>query len=271
VPKAAGLSVTALLKEHFAESEVCPRPQDDRWQPKALGGYRLYCGHFSYDFIEAFEPCTKLIMLRHPVARVISLYDYWRSYRWEYLRAQPALDPSDVRVIAKQHAFPDFLEARGVLANISNHAARLLLGKTADAILKEPGTAAQKAVHRLRSFDWVGTTESFALSLATLCALLDRPPLRKLPRANLTYQRSVEEAATFERVRKTRPTPAERLRILELNYVDLALYEAASSILHEQAASLSRQRGRRARANMPYKGRFATPKSSQAQRPKAGR
>jgi hypothetical protein len=268
VPKAAGLSVAAVLQEQFADSEVCPRPQDDGWEAQALAGYRLYCGHFSYDFIEAFEPCTKLIMLRHPVARVISLYDYWRSYRWEYLRAQPALDPSDVRVIAKQHAFSDFLDAPGVFPNISNHAARLLLGRAASAIRSDPGTAAQRALDRLRTFDWVGTTESFGLSLVTLCALLERPPLRKLPRANLTYQRSVEESATFERVRKSRPTPAQRRRILELNQVDLALYEAASSMLHEQAAFLNR-RGHRALANTLYKGRFATPKSFPAQRPKA--
>jgi Sulfotransferase family len=239
VPKTAGLSINTLVKESFSDSEICPTQADHSWQRDALDGYRFYCGHFSFDFIRQFGGGTRLIMLRHPVDRVVSLYDYWRSYRWSYLQATVPAGRYDGRVLAKSVSFAEFLDAPQARCDVSNQVARLLLGLESDTLLPDHSAAISRAVFILRTFDWVGVTDLFKLSTTTLCALLERPPAKKLPRANLTYQRCREEAAVFERVKKTRPTISERRRILEQNQVDAAIYHTGRALLLERAAKIS--------------------------------
>jgi hypothetical protein len=240
VPKAAGLSINALVKESFSDGEICPPPVDRAWRRDALDGYRFYSGHFSFDFIREFNCGTRLIMLRHPVDRIVSLYDYWRSYRWSYLQATVPAGRYDSRVLAKSVSFSEFLDAPLARCDVSNQVARLLLGAQSDTLLRDHTIAISRAISILRTFDWVGVTDLFELSTTTLCALLGRPPAKKLPRANLTYQRCREEAAVFERVKKTRPTVSERHRILEQNQVDAAIYHVGRELLLERAAKLSR-------------------------------
>jgi Sulfotransferase family len=241
VPKAAGLSINALVKESFSDSEICPTPPDLVWRRAALDGYRFYSGHFSFDFIREFGRGTSLIMLRHPVARVVSLYDYWRSYSWNYLQATVPTGRFDGRVLAKSVSFSEFLDAPLTRCDVSNQIARLLLGAESDTLLRDHAAAISRAVSILRSFDWVGVTDLFKLSVITLCTLLGRPKAKKLPRANLTYQRCREEAGVFERVKKTRPTTSQRRRILELNQVDAAIYHAGRAMLLERAAEISQR------------------------------
>jgi Sulfotransferase family len=242
VPKAAGLSINALVKESFSDSEICPTPPNQAWQRDALDGYRFYSGHFSFDFIRQFGGGTRLIMLRHPVDRVVSLYDYWRSYRWSYLQATVPAGRYDGRILAKSVSFSEFLDAPQARCDVSNQVARLLLGLESETLLRDHTAAISRAVAILRTFDWVGVTDLFKLSTTTLCALLERPRAKKLPRANLTYQRCREEATVFERVKKTKPTISQRRRILEQNQVDVAIYHAGRALLLERAAKLASSR-----------------------------
>jgi Sulfotransferase family len=234
IPKCAGKSVHALLTQKIDASHICPQPPYGVWTWRAdeVRGYELYSGHFSVDFINEVNPNgTKLTTLRHPVDRVISTYDFWRSYRWDYIRT--ALPPINGPAIAKASSLSVFLatDSEFVRRHIHNAAARQLLGSKFEAIWPDKDALILEAREVLRGFDWVGVTEAFEQSLRSLSKFLGLRAPRSEPREGLTYD--VRTDSDRERVDKSQPTVQERGRILDDNQVDLALYEEACALLQQ--------------------------------------
>jgi hypothetical protein len=230
VPKCGGSTLATLLRRHFRPAEICPVPADGAWPAEAAPGlrYALYCGHFSMDFIDRWHGRgTKLLMLRHPLARVVSLYDYWRSYRWEYIREN--LPAHNGPVLAKSLAFSDFLDHPHATANIYNACAAQLLGRRAHLITEDPPAATREAIAALQRFDWIGTAEDFSDSVARLTRQLGMRRPRVMPRENASGP-GRPSFPYFEPVDKTLPSDADRRRILEGNRIDLAVYEAACGL-----------------------------------------
>ncbi len=228
VPKSAGTSVLTILRSSFAENEICPQPPDGAWTVQwatSVGGYQLYSGHFDAGFLEAIgTEGTKLTMLRHPVARIISIYDFWRSYRWEHIRA--TLPDENGPAIAKQSNLSEFLATTSnfVRPNIYNATARQLLGaQRFEALWPDEDELIAEATRALATYTWVGVTESFDQSIAALCDLLERAAPTSLPVENPTYVKSASNPS-LEPVEKTEPTERERRSILEGNRIDMALY-----------------------------------------------
>jgi hypothetical protein len=234
VPKSAGKSIHALLSQKIEARRICPQPPHGvwTWQPSEVRGYALYSGHFFYDFVDAVNPRgTKLTMLREPVDRVVSTYDFWRSYRWEFInQALPAINGP---AVAKACTFDAFLatDSAFVKTYIYNTAARQLLGSKFDALWPDEAALIQASRHVLRSFDWVGVTEAFEASMRTLCTLLGLRPPRQQPREGRTYE--VGADPDREAVERSTPTAKQRTRILEGNRVDLALYQEARALLRK--------------------------------------
>ena len=68
-------------------------------------------GHFNMDFVRATdERGMKLLMLRNPYERIISLYDFWRSHTWEHIEKH--LPPINGPRFAKLVTFEEFLFGR---------------------------------------------------------------------------------------------------------------------------------------------------------------
>lgn len=83
IPKTAGTTLISLLDLHFAPDEICPIQLDTKIHeliPEKIAHYRLIRGHLDYDFYKllAKKPIY-ITMLRDPLERVISLYEYWRQ------------------------------------------------------------------------------------------------------------------------------------------------------------------------------------------------
>jgi Sulfotransferase family len=232
VPKCAGKSIHVLLSQKVSARDICPQPPHGVWTWRAdeVRGYALYSGHFFYDFIREIDPNgTKLTILRHPLSRVVSTYDFWRSYHWEYIRE--SLPEVNGPAVAKAGTFGDFLESGSdfVQTYIYNTAARQLLGSKFATIWPDDEALIAQSREVLRGFDWVGVTEAFEPSMRSLSQLLGLRPPRTQPREGLTYDAQTDP--NRELVEKTQPTEAERRRILEGNRVDLALYEEACALL----------------------------------------
>lgn len=226
VPKCAGISVYQFLRGSFDESQVCPTPADGtwRWHGPDVPGYALYWGHFTSDFLNEMGPGgTRLIMLRRAEQRVISLYDFWRAHRWSYIENTFPPSPPNGPALAKSSDFNAFLESPYVFHNISNQAARQLVGERFEALWPNEDAVKAAALKSLGTFDWVGLTESFEKSVQQLGTTLGIRVPKALPRENSTYDVPEDDPA-FERVTRTEPTEAQRQRILQLNRVDEALY-----------------------------------------------
>jgi hypothetical protein len=88
-------------------------------------------GHFDIDFAQSIQQDgVYLTMLRDPIMRLISLYDFWRSYTWDFIRTNLPPLPTNGPAVAKSCTFLEFLGTNNEFSktHISNPAARQLLG-----------------------------------------------------------------------------------------------------------------------------------------------
>lgn len=242
VPKCAGTSVFSYLRQWFDVSEICPLPPHGVWEWHAheVPGYRLYAGHFSSDFVEEFGlRGTRLIIMRHPLDRVVSLYDFWRSYRWEYIRSSLAPMPNNGPAIAKAGDLTAFLRAEipFTMAQIYNPVARQLAGRKYGLLWPDEDAIVGTALEALQKFDWIGISESFTDSLGLLSKILGLPKPAVVPRELSTYELAPNDVGR-EGVRKTEPTGEETKRIMRGNRIDLAIYDEAYRLLRSRLARL---------------------------------
>lgn len=85
-PKAGGTSLAHLIRRTCPSENWCPTIENDAVQHNALSGnysqyrgYQVYAGHYGYDIFSAVNDNHKYTTnFRHPVARVLSLYNYFR-------------------------------------------------------------------------------------------------------------------------------------------------------------------------------------------------
>ena len=85
-PKAAGTAIGSMLSARFAPLERSPLIENtERDHQRRAGdytcfrGYRYYAGHYGYDiFIQVAEGHLPITNFREPIARLYSLYRYFR-------------------------------------------------------------------------------------------------------------------------------------------------------------------------------------------------
>jgi hypothetical protein len=84
VPKTGGSTLAAALAKKFVSWEIFPWQHThlDLFDPAELMKFRFFHGHFfigDLDYIP--QPTTSVTLLREPRSRIVSLYNYWRSFR----------------------------------------------------------------------------------------------------------------------------------------------------------------------------------------------
>jgi hypothetical protein len=84
IPKTAGMTFRTIVEDQFHSGEVCPatlNAQLAKMLPEELNRYRLFRGHLGFMNLPELLPQKNIIdvtVLREPVARVISHYEYIR-------------------------------------------------------------------------------------------------------------------------------------------------------------------------------------------------
>jgi Sulfotransferase family len=240
VPKCAGTSIAAYLTSLFGAEEVCPAPWAGIWshRPADVDQYRLFQGHFDHDFIDGFQgPKLKLTILREPCSRLVSLYDFWRSYSWEYILAELPPPPVNGPAVAKSSDFTEFLRTTNSFArsHIFNSASRQILGAEFDKLAHDQDAIIEKCIYRLETFDWIGITEEFEQSIHTLAVLLGAtvPPVEI--RSNRTYY---ADAPGTEHVTKTEPSAEQFALMHELTRCDYGIYNHARQLFEKRVANV---------------------------------
>ena len=239
IDKTGGLSIIEVLRKYFEPNQICAHAPNDAWLRGDLSGYKLYAGHFTYDFFTG-QGGTKLIMMRHPVARIVSLYDFYRSHRPEYLATvQPRLPGP---ALARSGNLTNFLQTTDpdVIEPSSNTVAHRLLGHRYYELMPDEDAVLAESIRQLRDFAWIGISELFEPSIQVLCDTFGWAVPETMPKENSTYDNDSSNPY-LERVEKTVPTENDRDLILQRNRIDLALYNEGRSLLNER---LSRQDAR---------------------------
>jgi hypothetical protein len=248
IPKTGGVSMTNYLSSLFRQDEICPLPPGDgRWRSadgrwyytkSDVESYRFFHGHFDVDFIDMIDPVgLKIIILREPRARLLSLYDFWRSLSDTWAEEHLANAPVNPVRYAKMVSFSEFVHTENpwIYEAISNAATRQLLGHRFDGLAADERGAAQVAFARLQSFDWFDLTERLTHSFPELARKLGAEPPRQ-PHCHRTYAPGLHEPR--EAVEPTVPSLDDLRQCDKINRMDRLLYlKAASTITRENGWS----------------------------------
>lgn len=234
IPKTGGISLTSFLQRSFAPCLICPQPLDGRaWDYSAeeVARYRLFAGHFDADFIDLIDPNGfKLTILRNPLSRVTSTYDFWRSISLEWADRHLSEAPLNAPRFARTHTFGTFLRTENpfVREAIDNLMVRQLLGRRFTEFAAHPAKAAQAAFSRLQTFDWFSTTETLSTALPALAAQMKAAPPDEL-HLHRTYMPQPHEPRVT--ITPSVPSLADERYCAQMNQADVLLYRLAADRL----------------------------------------
>jgi hypothetical protein len=227
-PKAGGSSVAAALRQQFDPGDVSPyfdnspaerRPAD--WP--SYSRYRFVAGHFGYEVKQHFPHHVLITNFRHPVRRVVSMYNYWRSYRLEWM--PDAIRQADNGpALAHQMSLSEFVRSRNPYLSlyIDNFHIRQLTGSGwvdrrwfGDLLL---------AKLRIRQMSWFYVCEKPHLSVTWLRSAFPEMRDASIPHENVTPSEAETALAS-----------SDIGELEERNTADLALYSFALKQLERRA------------------------------------
>ncbi len=240
IQKCAGISFTEIIESHFRKKEILKAHLLHANSPEVkhpIKRYRAIIGHNTYDDITAMQPVNPLYitMLRDPIARILSLYFYWRSYKWEYIEKHDLKGPR----LAKSLPIEDFLESDELEAqlNVRNAQAKQFINGLRTPTNLSDTELLQVVEKRLKEFVFIGLSERFKESVELLCMVLGWKIPHEMPRINVSATNTYNDSC-FEAVEKFKITDTLRKRISELNQVDTVIYRSAEKNFSAQYDSI---------------------------------
>ena len=188
----------------------------DRPELQAVSSHHLHPPKPISDMITFYD----ILILRHPIDRLLSAYDFYR-------RSSPLNDP--VQAAAKNNSFQRFLECLIVhFPHLINNAQVNYLGCGGNKIPREPDL--RRALRAIPQFSVVGTVEQLDTVLLTAEVSLSGV-FGPLDCSYMSQNVSPDRAPELDqRLRRARELSGSGLydRLLKLNRMDLELLEAAN-------------------------------------------
>ncbi len=165
VLKCAGTTVHGVL-ESLAPASISPH----RWglpDDAENEGHRVVSSHLNVVDLERLAPATVFTVLRDPVDRLLSHWDFWRAHDRTYLADAGLKDILDAVTLPTAEALGSGLP--GMLNNLDNHLVRVFSGtdRTGQP-LADPEQSLELAIENLRRFDHVGWTTDLGPTLSWL-------------------------------------------------------------------------------------------------------
>ncbi|MFQ3617175.1 MAG: sulfotransferase family 2 domain-containing protein [Cyanobacteriota bacterium] len=232
IPKTAGSTLTAIADAQFDVRQIAPGPyQLPALDPAAQGRspaelrqlltrYRFIRGHFSHNLIRQFLTRPVYItVLRHPVDRVISLYEFFRRAAQRGTAETPEYEV--LMRAAAEHDLLGFVQHPDpiVQQRTSNFQTRQLAIWDEDEAALSAGERLQSACASVDRFAWVGLMEQFHASVQLLNYRFGWYPATVYQNLRVVTQRSRREGLS----------PAVIEAIAQQNTLDQALYDHAKT------------------------------------------
>ncbi|WNZ24401.1 sulfotransferase family 2 domain-containing protein [Leptolyngbya sp. NK1-12] len=226
IPKTAGMTFRTIVEDQFHCSDVCPatlNAQLAKMSPEEIQSYRLFRGHLGFINLPELLPGKQVInvtVLREPVARVISHY--------EYIRRMPGDPHYEAVKDMTLEEFAQKLTAGKVGKNIQTYH----VAKTAQFSLESlsPQETLDLAKASLDDFAFVGLVERFQDSLFLLSYIFGWKPI---------FNSRKENAAGKQKV--VQEIPASTLEVIQANTrLDDVLYRHAKEIFEVRFAAMQR-------------------------------
>ena len=216
IEKTGGTSITEMLSKYFSEDEICPERYNHfrHWRKEDLLKYKFFSAHADIENINAIpDPKTCLLILRNPVDRALSFYEFLRYHDSQVQHSDPR-----IKVAQSLDVEQFFQEApQAVLECFSNYmTAQLSTGRW------PIGRKALKlAISNLDAFAHVGISEDLPGFFVRVFGELGLQSPQ-----NITHSKRTAPLLPVGHPLKLATISDKTLqRIDELNEFDIALYD----------------------------------------------
>ncbi|MCU0569267.1 MAG: sulfotransferase family 2 domain-containing protein [Oculatellaceae cyanobacterium Prado106] len=227
IPKTAGMTFRTIVEDHFHCHEICPATIDEQIDEiplEQLQHYRLFRGHLGFIDLPKLVPGKRLInvnIVREPVARVISHYEYIRR------------TPTDPRYDSVKDIGLEGFAEKLTLGKFGKNMQTYRIAKVArfhlnDLTLEETLALAKDS---LDQFAFVGPLERFQDSLFLLSYIFGWKPILNSRKENAAKQPKTN-------------IPEETLALIqEQTQLDRPLYTYALEIFEQRFEQMLEQLG----------------------------
>jgi len=232
IPKTAGTTFGAILKNTFPPEKICPAHhlQELAKIPACkLGDYRVFRGHFYYGIekILGFKPIYGTF-LREPVARYISNFRHIQrtpDHPDRHLTLKQFVSDPHIRARSANYQTRSLVAEIQLSMSVSELEPRYIL-QTLEKSVPQPGPREklELARERLKSFAFVGVAEEFQSSLLQFAESFRLKCPETYPILN-----------TVSEEQKNLDISNEVLKIVQdLNQFDFELYNFARALFQER-------------------------------------
>lgn len=225
IPKTAGMTFRTIVEDQFHSEEVCPatlNAQLAKMPPEELNRYRLFRGHLGFINLPNLLPGKNIVdvtVLREPVARVISHYEYIRR-----MPGDPHYEAVKDMTLAE---FSQKLTAGKVGKSIQTyHVAKTLQFDLDHLTPEEILNVAKQSLDR---FAFVGLVERFQDSLFLLSYIFGWKPI-----LNTRKENAAKSKKALDEI------PASTIEVIKANTTfDAELYQYAKEIFETRFSEMT--------------------------------
>ncbi|MEM9220586.1 MAG: sulfotransferase family 2 domain-containing protein [Cyanobacteria bacterium P01_F01_bin.150] len=227
IPKTAGTTMSAILESRFDHQKICPTPY---WRnlrvmkKREMKPYRLFRGHFPYDVADIIPGTPVCItMLRDPIERVISAYEFMKTCVIVYPAARKVQEKARTLSLKDYVRDPD---VNGVI----NAQTRMIAGRDCQSkkIDQRDPIALEIAKENLQQFAFVGVTEQFWDSMGLLSYQFGWTPPREIQRLMVGKKKLRRENLSQDVIDI----------ITEYNLLDIEFYDYSKALFEAQHAKM---------------------------------
>lgn len=186
IPKTAGTSIRSVVDVKYDNNETAPVELYYDLQMIDPNNYKYIRGHFCYQDLIINNKPMFISVIRDPIDRIISLYEYWKVCNYSSSKED---DPNyDGVLLAKTTTFSSFIRTKNpsIRREIENAQYRYLIHSFNEAIPMSVNT--EKAIKDIKQiYAWIGTDQTLEKDYESLKMMLELDD--DLPRLNIGKSR----------------------------------------------------------------------------------
>jgi hypothetical protein len=222
LPKTGGTALRTVFGEMFGPQNVSPHLEgrSEIWAIQKYSRFRVISGHF-LSLLPGDDRSggrVRLTMLRHPIDRAVSEYFYWRHHAFEGVDDKLAK-------WAQEYDICTFFRMRenSNETSVTNFYTKHFSTRISRQ-MQDDASVISLAKESLSKYGFIGIYEFMHDSVDMFCWQFRLPPVRKIPRVNVTSFRV--DVGNLDR--------QTLLQLKEMNGLDLQLYDFALQRFEEK-------------------------------------